>query len=185
MGKLRGHTVYVSGSIERAIDGGVGWRRQIKPRLQAMGIGVIDPTDKPDGSNVDEAEMRNIANKAKAEGDYNKVRDMYKKIVHEDLRYTDLASFLIVNVDMDNHLCGSIDEAFMAANQQKPVIIVCEKGMEHIPNWMYGRLQHELFFTSFDDMFAYLERLDAGLEPDLDRWVFIDYKKVFGQQVDD
>ena len=181
MGRLKGHTVYLSGSMERSPDGGVQWRQRIKTRLQAMGIGVIDPTDKPDGQALDEAEMRKEANLAKSNGDYGKVRTMYKKIVHEDLRYTDIASFAIVNLDMDMHLCGTLDEVFMAANQQKPVIIVCEKGMNHIPNWLYGRLLHELFFTSFEDALQYLERLDNGLEPDLDRWVFIDYKKVFGE----
>lgn len=181
MGKLQGKIVYCSGPMEKAADGGIGWRRKIKPRLQAMGIGVIDPTDKPGEKHVDETNLRNMANNAKNNGDYDTVKKMYKQIVHEDLRYTDLASFLIVNIDMDQHLCGTLDEVFMAANQQKPVIVVCEKGMCHIPNWLYGRLSHELFFTSFDKMFEYLERLDDGDEPDLDKWVFIDYKKIFGE----
>jgi len=181
MGKLLGQVCYLSGSMEKAIDGGVQWRQRITPRLQSMGIGVIDPTNKPTGFTCNESELRRIANEAKNCGDYKTVREMYKNIVHEDLRYTDLSNFMIVHLDMDMNLCGTMDEIFMHANQQKPVIIVCEKGLNHIPNWLFGRLKHELFFSSFYEMFEYLERLNNGLEPDLDRWVFLDYSKVYGE----
>lgn len=180
MGKLKGQICYLSGSMESAADGGVEWRRLIAPKLQSLGIGVIDPTNKPEDGNTESMETRAVINKSKAEGQYDKVKETYKELVHVDLRYTDLASFLIVYLDLSQILCGSYDELFMAANQQKPVVIVCPQGKGCIPNWLFGRLKHELFFSTFDEAMVYLERLNDGLEPSLDRWVFLNYDKVFG-----
>lgn len=37
--------IYLAGAIQHAPDGGVGWRNQIKPVLEANGYAVIDPLD--------------------------------------------------------------------------------------------------------------------------------------------
>lgn len=184
MGRLAGMRAYVSGPMDSPESkGGLIWRKTITPRLQKMGVGVIDPTNKPcQGVLEDDKTRQNIA-KSRESGDYELVQNYVKQIVKTDLRFVDVSDFLIVYLDIKEFPCGTYDELFMACNQRKPVLIVCPYGKNKVPGWLWGRIPHELFFGSFDDMFQYLEHIDKSKDIDtLNRWVFIDYKKVFGYE---
>ena len=41
----RKEAIYLSGAIDHAPDRGVGWRQEVKPKLQMAGYSVIDPTE--------------------------------------------------------------------------------------------------------------------------------------------
>ena len=45
--RLKGTMCYLCGAMDRVPDGGEGWRRMISPVLRDMGIGVLDPCNKP------------------------------------------------------------------------------------------------------------------------------------------
>ena len=45
--RLKNTMCYLCGPMDRVDDGGVGWRRYITPILKDVGIGVLDPSDKP------------------------------------------------------------------------------------------------------------------------------------------
>ena len=47
MNKLKNATCYLCGAMDRVDDGGVEWRREISPKLKDMGLGVLDPCNKP------------------------------------------------------------------------------------------------------------------------------------------
>lgn len=180
MNRLKGQITYLSSPMEHAPDGGVIWRKLVTPKFHSMSIGVIDPCDKPFLSVLNEDKsMREEVAILKREGKFQEVRKIYKKIVSEDLRSTDLAMFLTVNLNMKHKPIGTLDEVFMASNQRKPVLLVCEDGKENIPNWLFGRLNPDLFFSSFDEMFTFLRRVDSG-EITPKGWLFFDYKKIFG-----
>ena len=47
MNKLKNTICYLCGPMDRVDDGGVVWRSAITPLLKEMGVGVLDPCDKP------------------------------------------------------------------------------------------------------------------------------------------
>ena len=46
-GRLNNHRVYLAGPIDHASDDGVGWREELTPYLEKMGLTILDPTNKP------------------------------------------------------------------------------------------------------------------------------------------
>lgn len=180
MNKLKGQIVYLSGGIDRVKDCGVSWRKKWTPVLHSLGLGVIDPTDKPSSDIPEDIATRERMRVYKSEGKYDEVANWVKQLVAIDLFYVDKSDIVITYLDMNEFPCGTFDEIFMAAGQQKPVIIVCPDGKGGIPNWLFGRLKHKLFFNNFEEMVEYLKRADAGLETELNKRSGFDYNKIFG-----
>ena len=56
--RLKGTMCYLCGAMDRVPDGGEGWRRMITPVLRDMGIGVLDPCNKPTDFAEENAEFR-------------------------------------------------------------------------------------------------------------------------------
>jgi len=177
---LKGQIVYLCGSIDRVKDCGVSWRKKWTPVLRSLGLGVIDPTDKPSSDIPEDIATRERMRVYKSEGKYDEVANWVKQLVAIDLFYVDKSDILITYLDIDEHPCGTYNEIFLAAEQQKPVIIVCPHGKSNVPNWLFGRLKHKLFFGNFEEMIEYLKRADAGLEPELIKRSGFDYNKIFG-----
>ena len=163
-------------------NGGIDWRQYAKKKLWELELGVIDPTDSPllDSENLETPEKRQQVLEWKKSGEYDKVKQHYKTICLADIRLVELSNFLICYLDITQYPCGTYDETFFAASQKKPVLIVCPHRKSEVPNWLWGRLKHELFFQSIDECIEYLKRVDEGLEPTLNRWVFFNYDKLYG-----
>ena len=181
MNRLNGMICYLAGPMDRIEGGGVEWRRKVTPRLHDMGLGVLDPTNKPLLQHQENDATRKQVAIWKENGEFDKVRDHYKPIVGVDLRFVDQSSFILLHINTDEHMCGSYDEAFMAALQRKPVVVMCDQGKKNVPNWMFGRVPHEMFFGSWDEVFEYLRHVDEDEDVDhMRRWTFMDYGKIYG-----
>ena len=182
MNRLKGMTCYLCGAMDRVPDGGEGWRKSITPHLYDLGVGVYNPCDKPSDFAPEDENTRNTINYYKEVGNHSKVAEIMKPICAVDLRMVDIAHFLIMNLDLNVHMCGSYHEAFMAVFQKKPVLIMCEQGKNVLPNWLYGVMPSETMFTSWEDLLSYLEHINSSDEVDhLDRWRFFDFEKVYGE----
>lgn len=184
MGRLKGQVVYLSGAMDNpASNGGADWREKITPFLHELGMGVFNPCDKPimDTKFPETSEMRELINHYKKNGQYDKVTEYYKQVVHEDLRAVDNCHAVLVYLDIHQFPCGTYNEIYLAAEQKKPIMVVCPYGKSEVPNWLFGRIKHELFFSSFDECKDYLVSLDSGrIDDTLGRWVFFDCNKMFG-----
>jgi len=173
------HRCYLIGPMDHDRIGGREWREDIADFLISRGVIPFDPYNKPihklhmEGLEDDDAfEERKIATERK---DWAEVRRIMKPIVAIDLRMVDNVDFTIVNLDVDSKPCGTYDEIFMAASQNKPVIIMCPQGKSAISPWMYGRLPNELFFESWDEVRSYIDHINSDEKIDLlDRWKFFD-----------
>lgn len=175
MGRLNGCRNYLSGCMDRVKDGGVGWRTMLTPYLKDMGIVVLDPCDKPTKEGKEDSNFVKERNELKNKKDYDGMTTIMKKIRNVDLRMVDISDFLIVNIDLDTHPCGTIEEISLANRQKKPVIIRCEQGKENVPFWLYGMLPHKLFFNTWNQVLEYLSDINDETKPydDVDgRWVF-------------
>ena len=94
-----------------------------------------------------------------------------------DLRMCDISDFIFVHWPVNEHLCGSIEEALWANRCKKPVIVWCPQGKEHVPDWLYWSVPHEMFFGTMQDGIKYLQDVDSGEdERHFKRWMFFKLK---------
>jgi len=109
---------------------------------------------------------------------WEELRVEVKKVVRADLHMVDLSSFMIVNYDVDVHMCGTYEELFIATNEGKPVLLVV-KDKKKLPLWIYGRIPtRSHMFVGWDELRAYLTGVNSDPNFKFDiadnkRWMFL------------
>lgn len=171
MARLRGCRCYLGGSMDRVVDGGVGYRSEIKSKLQSLGIKFFDPTDKCIKGLMPECEARKLIAAAKMVEDYDTIAHIIKPIRCVDLRAVDRSDFMIVYLDGQGF--GTIEELVLGNRQKKPIIIINKGGKQKAPNWLFAMLPHEYIFGCIDDAVAYIKEIDNS-NNNLNRWVFFE-----------
>ena len=184
---------YLAGAMDREPDGGVQWRDMITPWLNSRGIIVFNPIDKPCSIGLENAETRKLRHEAKMQGDLSLL--IADKVVRAvDLRIVDVTDFTIVNLSLKQHPCGTYEELFWANREKKPIIVRCEEGKLNAPDWLFWTIPHELIFSTWDEVKAYVDHIAFDPEErinSLKRWIFFDlegptkraeeaYRKEFG-----
>ena len=99
--KLGGMRTYLAGAMDRVDDGGVGWRNEITPELEALGVTVLDPCDKPIEIAIEDDKTRRDIEFLKDTEDYSSIRERYRVIRTLDLRCVDVSDFIIASIDFD------------------------------------------------------------------------------------
>lgn len=184
--RLAGARAYLCGAMDRANDGGIGWRNALKPFLKNLGIHVIDPCDKPIDIGLENIEERSYREQLKKEKKFAQLSKDMKLIRITDLRLSDISDFLIVHLDTQIHACGTYEEISWANRQKKPILIMIEDGLEAMPDWMFGMLPYQHFFESWNDLKEYIRHIheDAGAEKEhMKRWFFLDYDRIIGKKM--
>lgn len=173
MNRLKNQRVYLAGAMDRVADRGTGWRDSITPFLEELGVIVFNPIKKPTIVGQEDAETHKFKLKLKAERNYDELSQLMKVIRSVDLRLVDISDFLIVNLDLDHYACGTWEELYLCNRSKKPILIHVEQGKEHTPDWLFGTLPHQWFFTEWEDMKSYLLHInnDANIEYH-NRWRF-------------
>tara|TARA_B100000902_G_C27313759_1_gene919976 strand:+ start:628 stop:1260 length:633 start_codon:yes stop_codon:yes gene_type:complete len=176
-GRLNNHRVYLAGPIDHASDDGVGWREELTPYLEKLGLTILDPTNKPVSQcryneiGDEKLHIQKLVNLKR----WDELRTMAKEIVLVDLRMVEVSDFLIAYVDKDVHICGTYDEIFESLRRRKPTLIVHKGGKAEMSMWLRGKMNHNFVFDSFSELYDYLLALhDGTVEPDYTRWVFFD-----------
>jgi len=185
MGFLNGTKVYLAGAIEYAADGsgGVVWRNEITPKLEAMGVRIYNPMRKPewypDIAKTDPGIYVKQVIDAVVQG--GPTEDAFKAIrfiENADFRYIYDCEWVLVFMPRV-FTVGTIDELRAAVNTKKPIFIVCP---DLIPSsWLMGMVAtsedlHEIFFRDFDSLFNHLNAVDKGEVPlDPLKWIFLSY----------
>jgi hypothetical protein len=174
MNRLYNTRTYLAGSMDKALDNGVGWRKMIKPILQNIGICVLDPTDKPIMKGLEDIESRKNRENLLKEGKYRDFGSQVKLLRIIDLRMTDLVDFLVVYYNKDIPTCGTYEEIFRSNISKKPILICVEGGKNNLPHWMFGVLPHEFIFNNWDELISYLKYVDESEvePPHFKRWTF-------------
>ena len=177
LNRLQGLKCYLAGPIDYAKDDGKGWRNELKKWLVKKGVVVFDPCDKKvkhaKYKEVDEEKKKMMA--LKRSGRYFELTQRMKEIVHYDLRMTDISDFLIVYMNPEIPMFGTIHELLNSLHQRKPTLVVVEGGKKNSSNWLFGIMDFNFMFDDFDDLRDYLNHVDDGtIQADLSRWVFFD-----------
>lgn len=170
---LDGALTYLCGPIDNAPDDGVGWRQRIKKGIKDKNIdlSVLDPTEKFGDLVSESKEEKELHFKLKKEEKYDELTKYMKKIVRHDLRQVDLCDFLIAKIDINIHACGSYHEMILADIQHKPILLVVEGGKQNTPSWLFGILDHNLFFDTEEQLIDFLDKVNNGEIKLDDKWV--------------
>ena len=192
MNRLFGTRTYLVGAMDRVADGGVEWRENITPFLNSLGIVVFNPCDKPLNDEglaaLETAESRAARESAKKAGDLKRAAREMKPIRATDLRMVDITDFLIVNIDINVHACGTYEEVTTANRQRKPILIHVEGGRVNTPDWLLAVLGEkavdDMTFDNWGDMKDYLNVINSCNDRVIDnmnnhnRWVFFDLERI-------
>ena len=173
MNRLKNQRVYLAGAMDRVPDRGSTWRDNITPFLQDLGVVVFNPIKKPSIVGIEDAATHELKTKLKNQERYEGLSQVMKVIRSVDLRLVDISDFLIVNLDLDIHPCGTYEEIFSANRCKKPILIHVEQGKINAPDWIFGTIPHQMIFSSWDDLKNYLKHIhtDENIES-YRRWQF-------------
>jgi hypothetical protein len=175
MNRLQNQRVYLAGAMDRVKDRGNGWRDNITPFLQDLGVIVFNPIKKPTKVGKEDAEIHKFKIKLKFEKSYDELSSVMKTIRAVDLRLVDISDFLIVNLDLEVHPCGTYEEIFLANRSKKPVIVHMEQGKQNAPDWLFGTIPHQMIFSNWSEIQNYLRYIDTHCEiQHYNRWRFFD-----------
>jgi hypothetical protein len=173
LNRFRNQRVYLAGAMDRVPDRGAGWRDSISPFLQEMGISVLNPLNKPTNIGLEDDSTHKFKNLLKEHGKWDELSELMKTIRSVDLRLVDISDFLIVNLDINTHPCGTLEEIFWANRQKKPIIVHMEQGKEHTPDWLFGTIPHQMIFSNWSEIKNYLIYINSSEEIETyKRWYF-------------
>lgn len=173
MNRLKNQRVYLAGAMDRVPDRGKGWREDITPFLNSLGVVVFNPITKPTATGLEDEESHTLKIKLKKQKRYDELTSVMKVIRSVDLRLVDISDFMIVNLDLDTHPCGTLEEIFWANRQKKPIIIHMVQGKENTPDWLFGTIPHQMIFSTWEDIRMYLEHINNSENIDHHkRWYF-------------
>jgi nucleoside 2-deoxyribosyltransferase len=173
MERLKNQRVYLAGAMDRVPDRGSTWRDNITPFLNELGIVVFNPISKPTDIGLEDKDTHAIKTKLKEKARYDELTAIMKTIRSVDLRLVDISDFLIVNLDLNTHPCGTLEEIFWANRQKKPIIIHMVQGKNHTPDWLFGTIPHQMIFSTWDEIKSYLQHINTSENIDSHkRWYF-------------
>ena len=177
-GKLNGQRCYLAGPIDHSEDDGIAWRIEMTEWLSERGVMALDPTNKRTSNTIFNEigdEQKNLG-QLRELGRFHELRDAMKPIVLADLRMVEVSDFLIVYLDPSVQMCGTWEELFVGLRQHKPVFVVVKGGKQKLNFWMFGRINPDFVFDSFEDVKNYLDQVDnETIRADSSRWIFFDY----------
>jgi hypothetical protein len=159
------------------------WRARLAEFLTSRGGLVMSPLDKP-SNDPDIAETEEDKSKLaglKAAGNFDEVQRIMKKVCQMDLKMVDRSDFVVAQVDVSAHMCGTYDEIFFNELLRHPTLIFVEGGKGNAPNWLYGRVKHQNIFGSLDELIEHLKWIDQTPVSEIrkvnKRWFFFDHSK--------
>lgn len=173
MNRLINQRVYLAGAMDRVKDRGNTWRDNITPFLDSLGVVVFNPIKKPTAMGLEDEATHKLKSELKSVQDYSQLSQIMKTIRSVDLRLVDISDFLIVNLDLDIHPCGTYEEIFTANKCKKPILIHMEQGKQNAPDWIFGTIPHEMIFSNWNDLKSYLHHINTEKKIDsYNRWQF-------------
>jgi hypothetical protein len=80
-----------------------------------------------------------------------------------------------VYLDTNIFSCGTMEELFLCNRSKKPVLIYTKRGLNEIPDWIWGTLPKSHLFNNIKSLKKYLLKINSGKKDKTKRWKFIQY----------
>lgn len=154
---------YLCGSIQSAQDGGASWRDKITPKLEALGVTVLNPCksecNKEFGATI--LESRDQIRRFKRSGNWEEFDRHMATVVQDDLRQVNESNFLIVYWNQDYRHGGTIHEIVEAWQKHIPVYCVNYDpltGDKEMNDWVLALIrQNGQMFENFGKLIDYID----------------------------
>lgn len=160
MSKLKDAQFYLAGPMEYVEDHGIGWRERTETLLQEVGVqlkNILSPTNKPKVAYAQPVSKEwELQQQYRETEDWIALERQMKRIITMDLRMVDKSDILIAWLPKDVRTVGTIEEIVTARRQKKPVIVICEAGIEHVSAWIIGLVGARRIFSSLEDGVEYI-----------------------------
>lgn len=153
-------TTYLCGAIQCVRDGGSKWRDKLTPKLQALGITVLDPCRSECNNTLGPTilESREQIKKFKRAGNFEAFDEQIRKIIQDDLRQVTESNFLIVYWDNSYKHGGTIHEIVQAWQMHIPILLVCYDPITDMNDWVLGLVrQNGQIFENFGQLMDHIE----------------------------
>ena len=154
---------YLCGAIQCLADGGSQWRDKITPKLEALGINVLDPCksecNKEFGETIQQS--REQIKKFKRGGNWEEFDSHMDKVIHDDLAQVNMSQFLIVYWNQDYHHGGTVHEMAEAWNKHIPIYCVnydSITGDKEMNDWVLKLVRTDgMVFSNFGQLITFLK----------------------------
>lgn len=167
MSYLKGKRCYLSGAIETA-DHNHNWRSEPKKVLiEQYGLEIFDPFDDPKQNRSSELYA------AREAGNWDLVEEITSSFVAKDLSLVSRSDILIAYLPYKIATAGTHHEIINANNDKKAVLLICPEGAAYLPLWYRGFIKREHMFGSWDEVYAFLDKVEAGKMKNHKRWRLI------------
>ncbi len=185
--RLKYSRVYLVGPMDFNREAGKVWREELEEFLFSHGVIPLNPYKKPlyygQGQEMleddDCAEQRR---KWQENEQYDELSGSMKVTRAVDLRMVDHADFIIVYLNFEVIMTGTLEELFWGNREKKPIIILSSVPKKKMPPWYFGTVPHKLFFTTMDEVKEYIRHIDEDDEIDtLHRWIFFDLEPMINE----
>lgn len=173
MRNLKFARCYLSGPMQFAKDSGIAWRKRFIVQTEHLGLEIMDPTNKPIPCTSEIGNEKETMEYLRDHEKWEELKTFVKKFRREDLRFCDLADFLVVAIDPSIHTMGTLDEVYTAERQKKPILCIIEGGKKKLPFWGFAVFRTNEIFESVEECIEYLNGIDNGSIPMDDRWVLV------------
>jgi hypothetical protein len=153
-------TTYLCGSIQDCKDGGVFWRDKLTPKLQALGITVLNPCQSECNTTLGTTilESREQMKKFKRAGNFEAFDEQIRKIIQDDLRQVTESNFLIVYWNNEYRHGGTVHEIVQAWQLHIPTFVVCYDAKTEMNDWILGLVrQNGQIFENFGQFMDFIE----------------------------
>lgn len=130
-------TTYLCGPMQDATDGGVRWREKLTPKLEELGIEVLDPTkiEAEEYGSVDEAHTE--IKKYVASGNWDEWDKVLDSIILRDVEAVYKSDFIIGFYDVNMKMGGTLCEMWEASHHRKiPLYVVSRNAKRDWNIWM-------------------------------------------------
>jgi len=160
-GILNNSKTYLCGAMENSLNS-VEWRVRVTRALEEIGIVCFDPNKQHFLNQVTEGpEDQEMLKSKRQSGDWNYIHKYMTEIIRRDLRYVDLSTFIIVNIEPDKPTYGTIHELVVASMQGKPILLhINDKA--RFPLWLAGLVNMDLVFDDWEKLIKYIKDIDSG-----------------------
>lgn len=160
MGLLKNTRYYLCGNLENTSDA-FEWREFVTKELDKLGTKCFDPNLEHFINQPTEADnMREVLREKRVSQEWDFIHSYMKSVVSRDLRYVDLSTFLICNIEPDLPTYGTTWELCIAHQQRKPVLFhIHDK--RRFPLWLSGLYKMDFVYEDWGSLINYIYKIDS------------------------
>jgi nucleoside 2-deoxyribosyltransferase len=134
---MRKYTTYLIGAMEHVADGGCGWRDKLTKKLEGLPLNIISPTSNEEAKiGMDVHQAKKTAYGWKRSGNWEDFDKMFDTIIKIDLECVRKSDFLILYINPEEKVGGTVSELTLAWQLKIPVYCYLDGRKSDMNSWV-------------------------------------------------